>query len=756
MKNKPTKSMIDSAKRGLFRVKKSGGSRTSKLSKIARRIVAGKPLSTPAIEFIAKVNAEKPVALAGGKEALAWANEALKEVIITATETPAMEESNLPQENELSLSCDVTMETIEAEEKKLKTFSMVAYSGGAITQGFAKEKIYVDLNGMKVNKEKLPILLDHKSENRVGHAEVVANDGETLSVSGVVSAASKSAEEVIESSNNGFSFEASIGAKVTKWDSISAKKTTTVNGRTIQGPALVARASVLREVSFVGTGADPSTSVVVAKQPENETPTTKELTMSDFNIDEIKAGLIEGVKETVNEMIQGERSRNAIVAAAGDNAELAAEAIEAGWSAELVAEKAANLKLQNELKAAKAAPVESGFGIHVAPAKSEVSEKAIEAGLCKSLGLEVEGKFDEATLEAADKHFAGIGLSEVTALAAGTRRVDDTSIRAALSGEINASNPFSRIDISTLFTDVIDRVLMDEMALVGTVYENFVSTRQVRDFRSVERHQFGGMNQWTKVDDQGALTQGSYDGEKSFSNKAETFGQINFISRNDLINDDLGVLSSIGKEMAYWGALVPEMMFNHLLCNGLYNDGSAYFATSGDMINKITSNPFGLDALDAVYDLVSNRQSDIKGKNRKNQGAKPFINVDMTKLLLPKALHRTAVNLLAQANLGIGNTASGDKLIPTSNFHAGRYELIASPYLQQSAWAGPNASATTFYAFADKRAVEAIEMVHYGPNRPTIEPTKELAGERLGISIRGWRDCGMNLVHKEAVVQSVA
>ena len=109
---------------------------------------------------------------------------------------------------------------------------MVAYTGGEIKQGFTNLPIVVDLAGMNTQrKPKLPILLDHKGTQPVGHSTKIENSLRELHVEGDISAATSYSEQVVKATSNGFPFEASIGARATRYDQIRAGKKVTVNGR---------------------------------------------------------------------------------------------------------------------------------------------------------------------------------------------------------------------------------------------------------------------------------------------------------------------------------------------------------------------------------------------------------------------------------------------------------------------------------------------------------------------------------------------
>lgn len=671
-------------------------------------------------------------------------------------------------------------------------------------------------------KAKLPVLLDHKSDQRVGHTEKVEKTQSELRAEGVISSTSEAAREVIESSENGFEFEASVGAKTIRYIELAKGKSREVNGRIVYGPALIADSTILREISFVGTGADSDTQAIVAEH----TNTTKELDMpfeawleasGIENFDELTQPVQDGLKaafeaskdkssddkpthsvddivaQAISKLEDSQKKQLEIVElrlACGDDTELYAEALRAGYSVEQVKDKLEVKRLKAELKASKEAgdDIHANFNIQVATGRSEVGPGAIEAALCLSAGMSEDDLIDpyrniqgdrrrfgdmshlqlsEQDVELGRRHFQGIGLQRIMlerANAAGynSMAVTNEAIKASLQDNIQAASPFSSINLPTLFQNVVDRELMRGYEFHPTVWQKIAVTRSVRDFRQVDRVRFGGLNSWNKVSDMGKLTQGHIENEETFVNQADTYGQINYISRKHFINDDLGVLTELGSQMAFWGSMVPEKLFSTYLNDGNYTSGSAYYAASNPQ-NNLTSTSFGLTGLDAVYDLVKNRKSPIDGQGRKNKQAgnalAPFIKLDMKKLLLPSELFRQASTILSQPMLELepDSTATASSLKSEKNFHYGRYDIIESPYVSDAAWGGSNALSTTWWMFADPRIAPAIELVFLnGVQRPTVEAAKEMEGDRLGVSIRGYYDLGINFVDKYASVRCKA
>lgn len=171
----------------------------------------------------------------------------------------------------ITITAEAALEWAEIEAAEgvssVPKFTMKAYTGGAMNVGGFFRPVVVDLAGMKSSKS-VPIFRGHDPDKIVGHGEasITAND---ISATGLISAENDHSREVIASSKNGFPWQASIGASVEEFEPLKEGQKATVNGKTVNGPALIARKSTLNEISFVPLGADRRTSAKVAAQADD-------------------------------------------------------------------------------------------------------------------------------------------------------------------------------------------------------------------------------------------------------------------------------------------------------------------------------------------------------------------------------------------------------------------------------------------------------------------------------------------------------
>ncbi len=160
---------------------------------------------------------------------------------------------------------------VEGDKPPLRRFSMTAYTGSAMQLiRLALSGRRRSLAGLRVPKKSRPILKDHDGGQIVGHTNEIGVTEQSLDVSGVVSGSGATAQEIIATSENGFPWQASLGATADKVVFITEGKKATANGREFTGPLYIARKSTLGEISFVALGADDNTWAHVAAGASGE------------------------------------------------------------------------------------------------------------------------------------------------------------------------------------------------------------------------------------------------------------------------------------------------------------------------------------------------------------------------------------------------------------------------------------------------------------------------------------------------------
>jgi hypothetical protein len=624
--------------------------------------------------------------------------------------------------------------------------------------------VVVDLAGMGVSAKSRPILKDHNPSLIVGHTESVRVEGSQLLVAGVVSGAGAVAREIVESSLSGFPWQASIGASAEQIESVPKGRSAQANGRTFEGPVQIVRRSRLGEVSFVALGADDDTSAQVAA--------TGRLGSGDRDME-------------AGEMNKDGTDCTDAALAAGAETEGAARASATGLLAEFRAEAAAEMARIAEIRRLCASGGASGNGRHseievkaigegwdTARTELEIlraerpmvsamrapgsggdatSARALEAALCLSAGLseaEVAKHYDDPggrTMNAAlSRDLSGAGLHtllfEVIRTAGGYARpgrVDNETIRAAFNAdrrlvEAAGGAGFSTISLTGILSNVANKTMLAAYQAVPSVASMIAAETDVNDFKEVTRYRLTGVGVFEKVGPDGELKSAELR-EDAFSNRVETYGRMITLTRQMMINDDLGAFLQIPRIIGRMSALKREEALFELL---LSNPG-LFFSVGNKNFLSGASTALSIDSLTQAEQSFLD-QTDSEGK--------PILLAAKT-LLVPTSLKVRAQQLMTETR--INEFTSNAK--PANNPHAGKFTPVATPYLNAQGIAG--GSALAWYLFADPADVAAVEIAYLRGRRvPTIE-SGDTNFNTLGMQWRGYFDFGVAMQDHRAAVK---
>jgi len=663
----------------------------------------------------------------------------------------------------------------EGDKPALRRFSMVAYTGGAMALAGWPHSVVIDLAGLRISARSRPILKDHNRSLIVGHTDSVRIEGSQLLVTGVISGAGPIAREIIDSSRNGFPWQASLGALAERVEFVAKGRKTQVNGREFEGPIHVARRATLGEVSFVALGADEDTSAQVAATAQGDKEVTMDFEkwveargfvaadLTDTQRDSLKAMYESEQKAAIAEpgarpesndarFVNNEPENDAIgriraeAAAetkriaeirricAGRHADIEAKAIAEGWDAP-----------RTELEVLRAErPTVTG----IRRSNDQITANAIEAALCLSAGLperQVGTWYDERTMNAAlSRELSGAGLHTLIyeiIRAAGDYvrpgRVDNETIRAAFAANkrlIEAAGGFSTISLSGILSNVANKAMLAAYEAVESTVGFFCSETDVNDFKEVTRYRMTGSGVFEKVGPDGELKHATLT-EESYKNRIETYGRMIALTRQMIINDDLGAFLQIPQIIGRMSALAREQAVFELLLSNPNN----FFSVANKNFLSGVDTALSIDALTLAEETFAN-QTDADGK--------PIL-VTPAVLLVPTSLKVTAQLLMTETR--INETTDVGKPKPAANPHTGKWKPIASPYLNAQGLAGGSPKA--WYLFANPADVAAIEIAYLrGKRTPTIE-SGESDFNVLGMQWRGYFDFGVAMQDFRAAVK---
>jgi len=579
----------------------------------------------------------------------------------------------------------------------------------------------------------------------VGHTERIVVEAGRLIAEGVVSRDTGVAREVVASGKRGFPWQASIGAQVAQAEFIRAGKSVTVNAKTFEGPLYVARRTVLGEISFVDLGADGNTTATIAAQQQesdlmdetndpqvtqtgdtNPTPQSTRQVRTDGNGTEANPPVNPVAEIRAQALTETKRISAIRRICAGRFLEIEEKAIAEGWTEE-------KCELEKLRASRPKAPA-----VHTS--ETAMGGQILEAACMLTAQLsKVEELYDEKTLEAADRRFrGGIGLQELLLEAAWANgytgrnfRDNREVLRFAFGHNLQAG--FSSIDIGGILSNVTNKFLLEGFFSVERTWRNICAVRNVSDFKTVTSYRLIGKDQYEQVAPGGELKHGTL-GEQAYTNKADTYGLLLAIDRRDIINDDLGAITTVPRKLGRGSGLKINDVFWSIFMNN-----AAFFTAGNNNYLTGADTALGIDGL---------TKAEVAFLNQVDPDGKP-IGIMPAVILVPTAL--SAMGTMLFKSLEFRDTTANTKT-PVANPHQGKFRVEVSRYLSNNQY--PGFSDKAWYLLADPTDLPVIETAFLnGQESPTIE-TADADFNMLGIPMRGYHDFGVNLQEPRGGVKS--
>lgn len=671
----------------------------------------------------------------------------------------------------IAISAPVSVTAGEVTEADGKTthgppkFSTTFYTGGALDINGWDLPVVVDLAGLK-HGNVLVANLDHDKTKRVGNFSVV-NDGKTLVANGTATAKTAAREEVVGSAMEGYQWQSSLEVNPSKVEEVKAGKKVQANGQTFEGPLYVTRTGTLKGFAFVSHGADDNTTVTIAATAaqskgndmdpkikawaegmgidvDNATPEqlatieanyagrngkkpAKIEASSPFEARKIEAKRQNDIREIADKFI--ERRPNDV-----EFIEAVEKMVDHAIEAKMEARDFRAEMYEQQVPLSHTVPTPRGRG-------NGLNNRILEAALCQAGRLSnIEKHFSDQELQAAYDQFKdGIGLNQFILLGAeanGYRGTSGSKVtleaqRAAfrLNGghrPIHGSTGFSTIDVANITGAVANKFLHEGWMFTDQTMMRIARIKSVRNFQTHTTVSLTGALQYEKLGPAGEIKHGTLD-ELTYTNRVDTYAAMLAITRQDIINDDLGALNAVPRRLGRGAGLkLNDIFWTKFL--GLVPTDS-FFASGNSNINTGVADMTvgGLDATEVIF----KNQTDPDGKP---VGFMPRI------LLVPTALHNKALTLMASGGAAYATsyaTAPGD-----ANPFFGRFRVETSPYISNSSYTGSTSQAWWMLADPNDEAVIEIAALN-GRVEPTVDST-DADFNTLGIQMRGYADVGVN------------
>ena len=605
-------------------------------------------------------------------------------------------------------------------------FTLVAYTGGKAKPKDFPCPVVIDLSGLDIPAQKIPVRYEHKSFQGVGHTEKIQIIAGEVMAEGVISRDTSWARDVSQSARNGFPWQASMGGPIHQTEYVPFGQTVTVNGQTFEGECYVIRKMTLKEISFVDLAADENTSAIIEaqyeekdnlemiKEQKSEPKVDVPVRIQTMAVDHDKL-----MQDFSTKMLIDQRRIAAIEKIGGNKfPDLEAKAIEEGWPVEKFHGEYQHKSMPDASAVPMTGATKTGNGL-----KPQALE-AIALATSGSSTAFLESQYDEKTLELVDK-FRGIGIQEFCELSCNGKYLP--KFRRDSRGWLEAA--FSSVPLPGILSNVANKVLLEGFLTMDDTWRKIVKVGSCSNFQQHTRYRMNGMFKFEKVGPDGEIKHGRV-GEQQFSQQLDTHAIMFALTRQMIIDDDLGAFTDIPRGIGVGAAeAINDAVWNCLLANAVQKDGKAFF--SDDHKNLLT----GDDAKLCIDGLT---KAEIKFAEQERVPGRP-LGILPKILLVPVTLKALAETLMK--SLTVNESTDPNKPKPVNNPHAGKFDVVSTAYLSSKVLTGSSIAA--WYLFADPLRLAALEVAFLsGKDQPTVERA-DADFNTLGVLFRGFIDFGV-------------
>jgi len=423
---------------------------------------------------------------------------------------------------------------------------------------------------------------------------------------------------------------------------------------------------------------------------------------------------------------------------AAKHPDIAADAIEQGWSVE----KTELAAMKADLKSSPvrtANPAHFNIGGTRKYADGVSPNAVLEAAVRMSLGSRnLEKEYKAEVLEAAHSHHRGIGLQQVFLMAAAEagypcspgEKITQSNLADVLHAVLPSGKGRTNIERAAATSTVSLPGILGNVAnkeLLAGYMEGDESWREISrvvpagNFQTRTFYRMLDNMEYEEVGPDGKIKHGST-AEESFTATLKTYAKMFALTRQAIINDDLGAFQDLRTRLGR-GA---KKKFNNLFWTNMLADHSTFFtAARTNYISGATTN-LGTDGVGLGLGVKAFRgMTSPSADGAKRVGGNPEV------LLVPPELEAIA-RVLYIANNGTSVKASD------VNIYTNQYRPVVVTWLSDSAFTGYSTTAWYLMRNPADLAMMYVSFLN-GQQNPTID-TAEADFDTLGVQFRGFHD----------------
>ena len=312
----------------------------------------------------------------------------------------------------------------------------------------------------------------------------------------------------------------------------------------------------------------------------------------------------------------------------------------------------------------------------------EDSQDKFRAGVTASLSARagVKGAKDDTANEFRGFKLMDIARECVIRAGGSARGLRGIELAKAAFAHTGSDFPF-------LMQDVGNKVLLAAYNAHSATWRMIALVGEVSDFKLHNRVRLGQMGALPIVPDGAEYDHNTF-GEENEQIAAATRGNIISLTRQTIINDDLGGFTRIARMQGRAAALTVEMAaYSVLNDNANMSDGVALFHADH---NNLTTGAAAINSANISAGKAAMRKQKFEDSDDE------YLDIRSANLLVP-------VELEDEAKTFITSTTESDQDNPgRRNIHANSLEVVASPY---------HGNATQWYLGADPMDAPVVEVV---------------------------------------------
>ena len=322
------------------------------------------------------------------------------------------------------------------------------------------------------------------------------------------------------------------------------------------------------------------------------------------------------------------------------------------------------------------------------------------------------GDRSEAVAQAMQgNEFRGLTLREI-ARASLTRANVSASGRAM--DVVGMALTHTSSDFPRILENIANNQLLRGFNEVVEAFPQYTHQGELSDFKPSARSGLGPFQSLEKIGEGGEYQYGTV-GDRGEPIQLVTFGKLFGLSRQLIINDDLGALMDAPRKVGQAARrTIGIEVVRHLTSNPVMRDGEQLFSAAHN--NLLSGAAITTASVDAMRAKMATQKLADDGD---------IIPVQLARLVTPSALGGRARSV-ANSEFEVGATNTNSRAV---NYVRGSFEVVEEPRLDA-------VSAAAWYGFADPAQFDCIEVAYLdGVSEPYVEQKE--GWTRDGIELKG-------------------